>query len=54
MGNLGWFGGRMDNPFRYSDDINRFMLFLKVLFIPGRLLGIGITDLIKALSAKSA
>jgi hypothetical protein len=34
--NLGWCGGLMDNPFRYSDDINRFLLFLQVVLLPGR------------------
>ncbi|MFA9376003.1 MAG: hypothetical protein ACERKZ_04530 [Lachnotalea sp.] len=36
--NLGWLGGAMDNPFRISDDINRFMLFLMIILIPGRLI----------------
>jgi hypothetical protein len=33
--NLGW-AGIFDNPFRYSDDINRFLLFLSILLWPGR------------------
>ena len=37
--NMGWAGGLFDNPFRYSDDINRFMLFLKIMLMPGYLLG---------------
>jgi hypothetical protein len=36
--NVGWFGGMMDHPFRYSDDANRFLLFLMVALFPGRLL----------------
>ena len=34
--NLGWFGGVMDNPFRYSDDINRWLLWLMLVLWPGR------------------
>ena len=33
--NMGWLGGLIDNPFRYSDDINRFLLFLKIFLVPG-------------------
>ena len=25
--NLGWLGGIVDNPFRYTDDVNRFLIF---------------------------
>ena len=44
--NLGWCGGVVDNPFRISDDINRALLFLSIILIPGRLLAIGVVDLI--------
>lgn len=37
-GDLGWFGGLMDNPFSFSDDINRAKLSLQVLLLPGRLM----------------
>jgi len=37
--NLGWAGGLMDDPFRYSDDINRSLLFLAILLAPGRFVG---------------
>ena len=33
--NLGWLGCLIDNPFRFSDDMNRFLLFLKILLWPG-------------------
>ena len=36
--NLGWAGGLIDNPFRFSDDINRFLVFLQVFFLPGKLM----------------
>lgn len=35
---LGLFGGLIDNPFSYTDDVNRFMLFLQILLMPGRLI----------------
>lgn len=50
--NIGWLGGLMDNPFRYSDDINRFLLFLKILLIPGRFLAESIADGIFLLRSK--
>ena len=38
MDNLGWLGGLVDDPFHYSDDINRFLLFLLIVLAPGRLI----------------
>ena len=35
--NVGWFGGLMDNPFRISDDLNRTLLFFKLVLFPGLL-----------------
>jgi hypothetical protein len=32
---LGWFGGMMDNPFSFTDDYNRFLLWVKILLLPG-------------------
>ena len=37
MSNLGLFGGVMDNPLTISDDVNRFMLTVQMLLMPGRL-----------------
>jgi hypothetical protein len=34
--NVGWLGGMMDHPFRYSDDINRSLLALLFVLWPGR------------------
>lgn len=34
--NIGWFG-LFDNPFRYSDDLNRMLLSIRILLMPGRL-----------------
>jgi hypothetical protein len=35
--NLGWLGGAVDNPFRISDDFNRWLLFIQILLLPGKL-----------------
>ena len=32
---MGLFGGMIDNPFSYSDDHNRFLMFLKLVLMPG-------------------
>ncbi len=45
--NMGWAGGLFDNPFRYSDDVNRTLLFFKIALVPGRLLGIGFVDFMR-------
>lgn len=34
--NIGWLGGLFDHPFRYSDDVNRFLMVLVVVLWPGR------------------
>ncbi|MCB9689528.1 MAG: hypothetical protein H6735_31110 [Alphaproteobacteria bacterium] len=35
MSNLGLFGGLIDHPFRWSDDLNRSLLFFKLALFPG-------------------
>lgn len=32
----GLLGGLVDHPFKYTDDINRFLLFLKLFLWPGK------------------
>ena len=44
--NVGLLGGLIDHPLRWSDDVNRILAFLLVLLYPGRLLGIGLRDLV--------
>ncbi|HUE69552.1 MAG TPA: hypothetical protein VMP01_01580 [Pirellulaceae bacterium] len=34
--NMGWFGGMANDPFQYSDNINRFLFQLHMLLGPGR------------------
>ncbi len=48
--NLGWLGGLFDNPFRYSDDINRMLLFMRVILLPGRFIATTLVQTIAAVS----
>jgi len=43
--NLGWGGGLMDNPFRWSDDVNRWLMFLMIALWPGRFIAEGLIGL---------
>lgn len=43
--NLGWLGGLMDDPFHYSDDISRFLLFLLIILWPGRFVAVSLVQL---------
>jgi len=36
--NIGWFGGVFNNPFKISDDINRMLIFIMIILMPGRLI----------------
>ena len=45
--NFGWLGGFFDHPFRISDDFNRFLFFLLLVLLPGRLISIGLVDFAK-------
>jgi hypothetical protein len=36
--NVGWLGGVVDNPFRISDDYNRWLVFIAVILLPGKLI----------------
>ncbi|GAB4009599.1 hypothetical protein GCM10028808_18750 [Spirosoma migulaei] len=36
--NVGWLGGLVDNPFRISDDYNRWLVFIQVILLPGKLI----------------
>lgn len=37
--NLGYLGGMIDDPFRWSDDWNRTLLGLNLMLLPGRFVG---------------
>jgi len=45
--NMGWLGGLIDHPFRYTDDANRFLLFLLILLFPGRFWSEALVDLFR-------
>jgi hypothetical protein len=38
-------GGLVNHPFRYSDNINRFLLLLRVALAPGRWIVAALLDL---------
>ncbi|MHB1037414.1 MAG: hypothetical protein ACYC35_22985 [Pirellulales bacterium] len=42
--NLGWLGGFFDDPFHYSDDVNRWLWGLHMLLGPGRFVSETILD----------
>ena len=48
--NIGWLGGLMDHPFRYSDDINRFLIFLVIALWPGRFVSESLVDVVLLLA----
>jgi len=43
--NLGWFGGLINNPFRVTDDVNRFLQGLMILLWPGRFVAESFVDM---------
>ena len=45
--NVGFLGGLVDHPFRYSDDVNRILIFLLLVLLPGRFLSEALVDLIR-------
>lgn len=46
--NMGLFGGLIDHPFKFSDDVNRMLRLLLVLLYPGRFIA---TTMIQTLIA---
>lgn len=40
--NIGLWGTPIDHPFRISDDYNRFLVFVEVILLPGRLVSQGL------------
>ena len=47
MSNVGWAGGLMDNPFRYSDDLNRLLLTVMIVLLPGRFIAEAMVDMVR-------
>jgi hypothetical protein len=44
--NIGWLGGLMDNPFRWTDGYNRMLLWVLVLFLPGRFMSTSLAEFV--------
>jgi len=40
---MGWFGGLVNNPFSFSDDINRQKFLLLLLMLPGKIIVVTVT-----------
>ena len=40
---MGWFGGLVNNPFSFSDDVNRQKLWLLLLMLPGKIIVVTLT-----------
>jgi uncharacterized membrane protein len=43
---VGWLGGLVNNPFRLTDNFNRWLVFLNAVLLPGRFVSTGIRDLV--------
>jgi hypothetical protein len=53
--NVGFAGGLIDHPLRWSDDQNRMLLFLQIVLFPGRFATGGVRDLARhVIAARSA
>ncbi|RZK57805.1 MAG: hypothetical protein EOO91_09425 [Pedobacter sp.] len=42
--NLGWVPFLIDNPFRFSDDMNRLSIILLIIFWPGKFISTSVID----------
>ena len=49
---LGLLGGLLDHPFKYTDDLNRALLWAKILLFPGRLVATPIVGFAKQVAAR--
>ena len=50
--NVGFFGGVIDHPFRWSDDYNRTLGVLRILLWPGRFVSVSLRDLLRLARGK--
>jgi hypothetical protein len=50
--NVGLVGGVIDHPFRWSDDYNRLLVFVKVVLWPGRFVVVSIRDLLRLMRSR--
>lgn len=52
VSNVGWFGGLVDHPFRWSDDWNRGLVFFRLLLWPGRFTVGALRDVVQRLRGR--
>ena len=45
--NMGLWGTMWDHPFRYSDDVNRSLLWLKIVLAPGRFVAWSLVNMVR-------
>ena len=50
--NIGWAGGLINNPFRFSDNANRFLAFLAVVLLPGKLIVYAVQTVINTIRSR--
>jgi hypothetical protein len=50
--NVGLLGGLIDNPFRYTDDLNRTLILFMILMYPGRFIAITIIQTFKLITRR--
>lgn len=50
--NMGWAGGLIDNPFRFSDDLNRSLMGLQIVLYPGRFIAVTFVQTISLMRGK--
>ena len=46
MSNLGWLGGLVNDPIHYTDNVNRQLLTLLLILLPGRFLSESLVDMV--------
>jgi len=46
VSNLGWLGGLVNDPIHYTDNVNRQLLTLLVVLLPGRFLAESLVDMV--------
>jgi hypothetical protein len=51
--NVGWLGGLVDHPFRWSDDVNRILIFFLIILWPGRFAVAATRDGVRALTSST-
>lgn len=52
--NMGWFGGLVDNPFSFTDDINRTKFKILLLMVPGKIIKMTLTATYRLIQAVTA